>query len=367
MLIGDSPAMSSTLPVWGIDAEDDLVCRAVVDETHDVRTFTFAAERPANFRFKPGQFLTFELPVTGGEPGAGSIHRCYTIASPPTRPEMVSITSKRVPGGPGSNWLHDMLRPGVRLRATGPAGEFVLPRAPAGPLLLLSAGSGITPSMSMLRTLHDRAEDRDVVFVHSARSPGDIIFRDELALMARRMPRLRLAHIVERTTGEPGWAGLVGRLDERALALLVPDLGVREVYCCGPAPYMEAVRGLLDGAGFDRGRYHEESFSFEQLPGAVVEEVDESVAAAAGHSVVFAKSGRTVVCPPGMTILEAARQAGLRLPHACAKGVCGTCKSLKVSGRVDMRHGGGIRPREIDQGLVLICCSRPLEDVVIDR
>ena len=368
MLIGAPPnATTNALPVWGVDCEGDLVCRAVTQETHDVRTFHFAPhfapERPARFRFEPGQFLTLELPVQGE-----TIHRCYTISSPPTRPETVSISAKRVVGGPASNWLHDAMRPGMRLRATGPSGEFVLPPGPSGKLLFLSGGIGATPSISMVRALFDRAEDQDVLFVHSARTPADIVFRDELALMARRMPRLRVAHVVERTEGEPGWPGLVGRLDEQALALLAPDLPEREVYCCGPAPYMAAVRAMLGAAGFDRSRYHEESFSFEQLPGAVIEDVLEAEAQVpAGFSVTFAKSGKTVPCGAGTTVLDAARQAGMRLPHACAKGVCGTCKSRMLSGRVDMRHGGGIRPREVDQGLVLLCCSRPLEDLVIDR
>ena len=364
MLIG-APLNASRdmLPVWGRDCDDELVCLAVTRETGDVSSFHFAAERPATFQFEAGQFVTLELPVEGQ-----TIFRCYTISSPPTRPGTISITPKRVPGGPASNWLHDNVRPGVRLRAAGPSGEFVLPGRRADKLLFLSAGSGVTPLMSMLRTLFDLAEDRDVVFVHSARTPADIIFREELALIARRLPRLQVVHVVERAGDEPGWPGLRGRLGPETLGLLAPDLLDREVFCCGPAPYMKAVRGMLDAAGFDRARYHEESFSFDLLPGAVADEVrEEEAQLESGFSVTFAKSGKTVTCPPNTTVLAAARQAGLRLPHSCTKGVCGTCKSRMLSGRVDMQHGGGIRQREIDQGMVLICCSRPLADLVIDR
>ena len=363
MLIAPVPVSDDALPIWGVDCDDALVCRATTQETADVRSFHFAIEPPSRFRFEAGQFLTLELPIDGG-----TTFRCYTISSPPTRPETVSITSKRVPGGTGSNWLHDNLRPGMRLRATGPSGVFVLPTARAAKLLFLSGGSGITPLMSMTRALFDRADDRDVVFVHSARTPGDIIFREELALMARRLPRLRVAHVVEGTSTEPGWPGLVGRLDLRALGVLVPDLLERDVFCCGPAPYMAAVRASLNQAGFDRSRYHEESFSFDELPGPVADAVTQAeTEAGAAFSVTFAKSGKAVACPPGTTVLMAARQAGLRLPSSCTRGVCGTCKSRMLSGRVDMQHGGGIRQREIDQGMILICCSRPLEDLVIDR
>jgi len=363
VLIGAPPTVSAgTLPIWGVDCDDDLVCRAVTDETHDIRTFHFATARPCLFRFLPGQFLTLELPIAGE-----TVFRCYTISSPPTRPETVSITTKRMPGGPVSNWLHDTVRPGTVLRATGPSGEFVLPPA-GGKLLLMSAGSGVTPLMSMARAVFDRAEDRDIVFVHSARTPGDIPFRDELNLLARRLPRLRVAHVVEGVGAERGWPGLTGRLDPAMLGLLAPDLLSRDVYCCGPAPYMAAVRGMLAAAGHAPTRYHEESFSFDALPSPVADEVKHQEAAAgATFNVTFAKSGQTVACPPGSTVLAAAKAAGLRLPSSCTRGVCGTCKSRMLSGRVDMQHGGGIRPREIAQGMVLICCSQPLEDLVIDR
>ena len=89
--------------------------------------------------------------------------------------------------------------------------------------------------------------------------------------------------------------------------------------------------------------------------------------AAAGFTVSFAKSGRVIVCPPGSTVLAAARAAGVRLPFACSKGVCGTCKSRLLSGTVELKHGGGIRQREIDEGLTLLCCARPTTDLVVDR
>ena len=99
-------------PMWNGEEDDRLICRSIVDETHDVKTFTFSAPAPRLFHFAPGQFFTFEFPV-GGEP----VNRCYTISSSPTRPHMVSITVKRTVGGPVSNWLHDHLRVGDTIRA----------------------------------------------------------------------------------------------------------------------------------------------------------------------------------------------------------------------------------------------------------
>jgi ferredoxin len=166
-------------------------------------------------------------------------------------------------------------------------------------------------------------------------------------------------------TGEPGWSGHRGRISRGFLDLVAPGFGDREIFCCGPVPFMAAVRNLLHEAGFNMTRYHEESFVFEdRTPRS---EPPRAVATTTTHTITFGKSGRSLPCDEATTILAAARAAGLRLPFSCAKGLCGTCKTRKISGQVDMAHAGGIRQREIDQGFVLLCCSRPRSDVVIDR
>jgi len=247
--------------------------------------------------------------------------------------------------------------------------------------------------MSMARTLHDLGSDADVLFLHSARSPADLLFAEELAAMSRRRG-FRSVGIVEGDTPGARWDGLRGRLSPAMLELLAPDLLDREVFCCGPAPYMAAVRAMLDAAGFERARYREESFSFGATapdqpslrggnrhlkPGPVgrVVAIPQAVQndgvlvqdepGLTSFTIRFARLGREIVCPPDTSVLAAARSAGVRLPAACGKGVCGTCKSRLVSGTVEMRHGGGIRQREIDDGLTLLCCARPTSDLVVDR
>ncbi len=353
----------SALPYWNPDTDDVLVCREVRIETHDVRSFVFSAPEPRLFHYKPGQFMTFDLEIAGAP-----ISRCYTLSSSPTRPHLVSITVKRVPGGPVSNWLHETVRPGSRLRATGPLGEFTCADHKAPKYLFLSGGSGITPLMSMARAHDDLASMSDIVFVHSARSPADIIFRDEIALMARHRPHFRAVAVCEDDPPGGAWGGFRGRLSLPMLRLIAPDLLEREVFTCGPSPYMAAVRAMLGESGFDMARYHQESFDFAELAGAEPELPAAIEALEAGaFKVEFTKSRRNIHCAPGSTILEAARNAGLRLPSSCTKGLCGTCKSRLLSGAVDMKHAGGIRQREIDQGMILICCSRPTSDLVIER
>ncbi len=360
------PALWDAVPVkWNPDDDDTLVCTYVRPETHDVKSFLFRTASPKLFRFRPGQFITLEVVIDGEV-----INRCYTISSPPTRPDTLSITVKRKPGGKVSNWLHDNLKPGVTIRALGPSGEFSASLHPAPKYLFLSGGSGVTPLMSMSRTFYELGEDRDVVFVHSARTPGDIIFRHELTMMAHGLSKFRTAFVCEQRGEHRDWSSPTGYLSLPLLKSIAPDFGEREIFCCGPAVYMASVRAMLKDDGFDMAHYHEESFSFESLSPDERAEVQEALAAEGlkgSFRIEFTKSGRTIDCRRDQFILDAAKVAGLRLPFSCSKGVCGTCKSKKLSGQVAMTHGGGIRQREIDAGMILICCSKPLGDVTIEK
>lgn len=355
----------ASAPLWNPEQDDALVCRQVREETHDVKTFVFSGREPRRFSYKPGQFLTFSLPCG---PSGEEINRSYTISSAPTRPDRVAITVKRVRGGPVSNWLHDTMQPGMEVSVTGPTGEFTCADSPSRKFLFLSGGSGITPMMSMSRSLFDLGGDADVVFLHSARSPDDLIFARELALMEQAWPAFRAATICEDDTPTGRWPGLRGRLVAPMLSLIAPDFLEREVYVCGPEPYMAAVRVLLSDSGFDMTRHHEESFDFATLMQGELE--DAFAAPEVGektYKVTFTKSRREIVCAEATNILSAARAEGMRVPASCGKGLCGTCKCKLVSGTVEMKHDGGIRQREIDMGMILICCSKPTSDVVIER
>ncbi|MDR5825546.1 hybrid-cluster NAD(P)-dependent oxidoreductase [Caballeronia sp. LZ043] len=395
------PQFWGALPArWDCDTDETLVCCHVRQETHDVKSFFFKAPGERAFVFEPGQFITLELDIDGEQ-----INRCYTISSAPTRPHTISITVKRVPGGKVSNWLHDTVVAGTTVRVLGPSGEFTCARHPARKYLFLSAGSGVTPLMSMSRAHHELGEDADIVFIHSARTPDDIIFARELELIASNQKNFRASFVCERVGARTSWPGVTGFLSLPLLKLIAPDYLEREVFTCGPAPYMKAVRDLLDEGGFDRKHYHEESFSFgvveevaaelttahvadalathtdfvearEQAVGfapapvePVAEPVAEPIAAPVDtrYKVSFAKSRRDIECGSNEHVLDAAKKAGVRLPSSCTQGMCGTCKVKLVSGEVSMKHAGGIRQREIDQGMVLLCCSKPLSDLVVDK
>jgi ferredoxin-NADP reductase len=368
---GPGHLVDAAAPLWNPDEDEILVCRQIRAETADVKTFVFTPREPRRFAYEAGQFITLELEIAGEV-----INRCYTLSSSPARPHAVSITVKRVPGGPVSNWLHDNLQVGSEIKAVGPMGEFTSWRHPAGKYLFLSGGSGITPLMSMARSHYDMGTGADITFVHAARSPLDIIFRRELETMAEVVPAFNFVPVCEAESPGVRWSGYRGRLSLAMLHLIAPDFAEREVFVCGPAPFMAAVRVMLAEAGFDMAHHHEESFDFAALSAdekqevAAAEAVMEATPPAQNvpvFRVEFTRSRKVIECPADMSVLDASRKAGMRLPSSCSKGLCGTCKSKKISGEVEMHHGGGIRQREIDQGMVLICCSKPLSDLVIER
>ncbi|WP_322056124.1 hybrid-cluster NAD(P)-dependent oxidoreductase [Paraburkholderia sp. J63] len=346
--------------LWASGEQQTLTCCRVVEETHDVKSFEFRVGDGTPVRFEPGQFMTVSANVKGQ-----AVERCYTISSPPTRPYLLSITVKQVPGGVMSNWLHENMRPGSTLRAYGPSGTFTATAAASAKSLYLSAGSGVTPLMSMTRASIDLGLNRDVVFVHSARTPADIVFRSELKRLAELSPRFRTFFVCEGVGDELDWAGPIGRLSLELLSEWVPDYAEREVFTCGPAGYMSAVRALLREGGHDPARYHQESFdiSADVAPEPVRE---EQAATQQTFTVKLSRSSRSFTMSASETVLSAARKAGVAIPSSCSQGVCGTCKTRLLEGTVDMKHNGGIREREVQKGLRLLCCSRPTSDLTLD-
>ena len=335
---------------------------AVSDEVPDVKTFTFRSDNQTWFRYRPGQFITLELPV-GDEP----IFRTYTLSSSPSRPLSISVTVKAQADSIGTRWMFDNLRPGDYVRAYGPAGDFSHHGHPAASYLFLSAGSGVTPMMSMLRWFNDCAPWTDVVFINCARRPEEIIFRKELELLGSRMPRLSLGFLVEERSPHEGWAGHVGRIDAVRLPLLAPDFRDREVFCCGPAPFMAAVRDMLENSAFEMEHYHQESFAATPAePSPVISDEQSADDMGDQRAIHFTLSGVEGVCAPDQTVLQAARAHGLRIPAACESGLCGTCKVLKTKGTVDMTHNGGILDDEIEEGYILACCSRPMTALEVE-
>jgi len=351
-------AVKPRLEFWA-DAEE-LECVSFLPEAPNVMTFCFQSPSRRLFSYDPGQFITLELPLPGG-----ALYRTYTISSAPSRPTSLTITVKAQADSVGTRWMFDNLRPGVRLRAVGPAGRFSLMHHPADKYLFISAGSGITPMMSMTTFLYDTGRTMDVVFVNCARRPSDIIFRERLEHMASRIDGIDLHWVVEGTDPYTPWTGYRGMFNQLMLGLMAQDYLEREVFCCGPEPFMRAVREALAGLGYDMDRYHQESFhapvaEAEVVPDDVVPQDDNTA------EVHFALSGVTAKCSETDTVLAVARSAGLVIPSGCTMGICGTCKVLKTDGQVHMLHNGGITDEDIEEGYILACCSNPIGPVSVE-
>ncbi len=354
-------------------------CIAVIPETHDVRTFVFQAAVPVLFNFKPGQFVTLELPI-----GGKTVRRSYTISSSPSRPHGLSITVKRVAGGLVSNWLHDNMVVDFEFNLSGPNGDFSCFDAPAEKLLLIGGGSGVTPVMSMLRWLVDTQSPANIAFINNVRSPADIVFERELAYLASRFgPKLKLGIVPSTVNPGQTWNGPVSRFNEELLRALVPDYAERTVFVCGPAGYMAAIRSLLEQLGHPMHAYHEESFGSAPVApqGASVPPAraktavvappvaaqpaatpgDAPAVVASGKlSIVFSRSGKTLQAGTEDCILDLAEANGIKMESSCRAGNCGTCKIKKTEGGVEMDDQRALSESDLLDGYVLACVARGL-------
>jgi ferredoxin-NADP reductase len=353
-------------------------CIGRVAETRDTTTFTLVSDPPVLFSYKPGQFVTLELPVDGRIQ-----RRSYTISSSPSRPYTLSVTVKHLPDGRLSAWLRDSVVPGVEFELTGPHGRFTCIDRPAAKLLLIAGGSGITPAMSMLRWIADTGYAADAVLINNVRTPEDVIFARELQHLSSRMgDASRLVVVPSRLSPGQSWNGITGRFSETLLRALAPDFLEREIYLCGPESYMVAVRALLQTLGFPKAQLHEESFGGPPLaasvppaapavPAAVPRRIVEAVPVPAPSAVpdgrlVFRNSNRVISCNVGEFILDAADRNAVVVDSSCRSGVCGTCRMRKVSGVVSMECQEALSEQEIAEGYFLACIGQARGTVVID-
>jgi ferredoxin-NADP reductase len=290
---------------------------AVREETHDVKTILF--EPNGRFgTFQPGSYVTVHVSI-GGQPA----QRAYSISSAPGDEGLVAITVKRVPGGVVSNHLSNEVAVGQVLELSLPQGHFTLGAAVPSRLLMISAGSGITPVMSMLRHLLQRSSTAEITFLHFARTPRDVIFARELEQIAARAANVRVVVAVEE--GEDGWAGLTGRFSESLIESVAPDFRTAHTYLCGPSGFMKSVLSTFERAGADLSKLRYERFNTEFDASAFLEH---------SQTVRFLRSGVEAISNRPLTILQEAEGRGLGVEAGCRVGTCGTCRCRKRSGVV---------------------------------
>lgn len=289
----------------------------VKDETHDVKTFVLKPN--ARFgAYRPGSYVTLHLTIAGRR-----VQRSYSLSSPPGNDGLIAITVKRVPGGLVSNHLADVLATGDVLELSAPAGQFVLAAKAPQRLLMISAGSGITPVMSMLRELVRSGSNTPITFLHFARTPEDVIFATELREIAEQAPNVTLVVCVE-TAGE-SWKGPRGRFSPDLLGGALPEFRDADTYLCGPSGFMKAVVEAFATSGADLSKLRYERFSADFDAGAFLEHA---------HVVKFRRSGVEALSNRPLTVLQEAESRGVHVETGCRAGTCGTCRCRKRSGVV---------------------------------
>ena len=318
---------------------------AVRPETRDSATLVIKPGWGFGFDYQPGQYIGIGVLVDGrwrwrsysltSVPGTGRARRLG-------EKKTVTIAVKAMPEGFLSTHLVSGVRPGTVVRMAAPQGNFVLPDPAPPAVLFLTAGSGITPVMSMLRTMRRREQIRDVRHVHSVPAAEDLMFAGELADLSRAHPGYRLSVRTTRTEG---------RLDLHRLDEVVPDWRGRQTWVCGPESMLADAEEIWAAEGL-AAALHLERFAAAR-----------AVAPGQGGAVTFERSGRTVEADAATTIMEAGEQAGVLMPFGCRMGICHTCVVSLLDGRArDLRTGAEHEPGSRLQ----TCVSAPAGDCVVD-
>jgi ring-1,2-phenylacetyl-CoA epoxidase subunit PaaE len=272
-----------------------------------------------------------------------------------------------MPGGLFSSWLVHEVRPGDEIEVQAPSGSFTPDLGVAAHHVLIAAGSGITPVLSIAASLL-KNPDMTVTVLYGNRRTNTVMFADELADLKDASPsRLELVHVLSR---EPREADLfTGRLDagklRKLFAALVPVNEVAHWWLCGPFGMVAGAKEVLEGLGVPRERVHQELFYVDELPPVPVRHEEPGIQGASSE-VTLVLDGRstTVTLSRDIPVLDGAQDERPDLPFACKGGVCGTCRAKVVEGRVDMRRNFALEQAEVDAGFVLTCQSLPVSDTL---
>ncbi|MCI3276826.1 2Fe-2S iron-sulfur cluster-binding protein [Streptomyces cylindrosporus] len=320
-------------------------------ETPSARTLVLedSAAEAKPFHFRPGQFFTLVTDIAGRP-----VRRAYSASSAPGATRL-ELTVKHVKGGRFSTHAHRDLRPGDRLAVRGPSGTFHAPPQTTEQLVLIAAGSGITPMMSMIRArLSDPASTGRIDLLYSSRGPEEIIFGDELTRLEKDHPdRLAVTHVLTSRDG---------RLDAEGVRRWVTGLPLTDSahhFVCGPEALMDTVQDVLRQLGVPDEHMHQERFS--GVAPAVTTQAPQEMRVEKDGSLV----GVTVV-EPGQSLLDAGLAAGLPMPYSCTVGTCGECMVRVSSGEVTQPEHTCLTRKQKAEGQVLTCVSCPLSEVTLD-
>jgi ring-1,2-phenylacetyl-CoA epoxidase subunit PaaE len=319
-------------------------------------TFRVPDELAHEFAFAPGQSLTLRR---------GDERRSYSICAPAGRLPRIGV--REVPGGAVSGWLVRAVRAGDVIDVQTPSGSFTPDLGSPAHHVLIAAGSGITPMMSIAASVLAANAESTVTLFYGNRRTDSVMFADEVSDLKDAFPaRMRLVHVLSR---EPQEVELFnGRLDAAKLRTLLPVTvavdAVDHWWLCGPFGMVTDAMDVLTDLGVERTRIHRELFYVEPDPPAEVHHVDAPAGPGAEVTVILDGRSSTVTVAPDTAILDAAQKSRPDLPFACKGGVCGTCRALVRDGEVTMRRNYALEDDEVEAGYVLTCQALPISDTI---
>ena len=355
----------------------------LTQETPDAVTIHFERPDRQPVASQPGQFLTLILPCG---PGGKKERRAYSLSSTPSEAPRLAVTVKRVSGGLVSNYLLDTVRVGQQLEVMAPLGNFTLTPQPgaARSLVLVGAGSGITPLMSMLKAVLRDEPQSYVLLVYGNRHEDSVIFARQLQQLEQQYAgRFQVEHVFSQPVRPSAEHKHTGRLTRTTLLRILEQrhqfpAPQAEYFLCGPDGMMVEAQSALELLGVPASRIRRESFV------AAAESAEAAAAQPNGHGDVSAADdeGQSVTrmvtiqyegseyqfaVEPSQTILEAALDQDIDLPYSCQAGLCTACRGKCLSGKVHLDESEGLSDSEMKQGYVLTCVGHPLtNDVVIE-
>jgi ferredoxin-NADP reductase/mono/diheme cytochrome c family protein len=357
-------------------------------QTANAKTLRFLVPSGEQFSAKPGQFLTFQWIIEGKK-----VVRSYTICSSPTQQGYIEITPKKVEDGYVSTYLNDKVEIGLTVEAKGPSGQFYFDENKHRKIVLIAAGSGITPMISILRYLDDRCLSNEATLIYSVQTSKDIIFEKELNRLKNELKHFDYA--VTLTKPEKDWKGATGRINQTLIRTNVKDLQNSTFFICGPREFMDSLNKTLSSMGVAEENIKVESFGGRplidktasepskiakeetQLPSDTkpIEAVNQSKTQKIGitkplvvsdNSVEFARSRKQCIVPPDKTLLEVAEVNGVTIPFSCRQGQCGTCTTRLLEGEVTMEVEDGLDPELKQEGYILTCVGYAKGKVKLD-